>query len=83
MPRSNAELQSLLPTFDIKPSEDYKEYVLVRCPKEDCPSHVGKEIRPFLVHKRTFTRPLRSKIKPEIKYFSRPCPYCFRVSKLK
>ena len=81
--RSNAELQSLLQTFKTKPSEDFKDYLLVYCPKEDCPSNMGKEQVPFLVHKRTWYRPLRSKIKPEIRYFSRPCTYCFRASKLK
>jgi hypothetical protein len=80
---SKEELKSLLPTFKIKPSQDFKEYLLVYCLKEDCPSNAGDDHKPFLVHKRAFTRPLRSKIKPEIKYFTRPCPYCFRVSKLK
>lgn len=75
--------KSLIPLFDIKPSEDYKEYVLVRCPKNDCPSHTKDEIRPFLVHKRTFTRPLRSKIKPETILFTRACPYCWRASRFR
>lgn len=83
MVRSNAELKSLLPTFKIEPSKDFKEYLLVYCQKEDCPSSAGSDHKPFLVHKRAFTRPLRSKLKPEIRYFTRPCPYCFRVSKLK
>jgi len=81
MARSNAEIKSLLDTFRIKPSQDYKDYILVFCPKEDCPSQKGNY--PFLVHKRTFQRPLRSKVKPDVKFFSRPCPYCFRASKLK
>jgi len=80
---SKEELGSLLPKFEIEPSEDYADYLVVRCLREECPSHFDGEIRPFVVHKRSFTRPLRSKIKPEIRYFTRPCPYCFRVSRLK
>lgn len=81
---SQEELKSLLQKFDTEPSQDFSEFLLVRCPKDDCPSH-NKDgtVRPFLVHKRTWMRPLRSKIKPEIRYFTRPCAYCFRVSKMR
>jgi hypothetical protein len=77
--RSNTEIKSLIKPFIVKPSKDFKEYLLVFCPKEDCPSQLGEEQRPFLVHKRTFTRPLRAK---GTTFITRACPYCFRPSGL-
>jgi hypothetical protein len=82
--RSNAEVKSMLPKYIVTPSDDFKEYLLVRCPRENCPSH-NKDgtVRPFLVHKRVWTRPMKSVIKPGLIIHGRPCPYCASVSTIR
>lgn len=81
MVRSNAEVKSNLPLFDVTPSKDFPEYLLVRCPKEDCPSHTKGEVRPFLVHKRTWVRPRKSMVDSTTVIVGRVCPYCSRTSR--
>jgi hypothetical protein len=89
--RSNAEFESTLPKYDIKPSEDFKEFALVRCPRDDCPSHTKDDIKPFLVHKRTWLRPKKIEVRPDrlheesrvVVIHGRPCPYCAKVSTIR
>lgn len=76
--RSNVEHKSLLPTFDVQPSNDFPTWVRVTCAHDDCPSKtVPGSPGYFLVHKVAFQLPVPGG-GPQAK--SRPCPYCFRVS---
>jgi hypothetical protein len=83
MVRSNVEIKSNLPLFEMKASEDFPDYLLVRCPREDCPSHTKDGTKPFLVHKRTWQRPRKSQnVRGElVVVYGRVCPYCHKVSR--
>jgi hypothetical protein len=83
-PKKIWEHESNLPIFAIKDSEDFKEFLVVRCTREDCPGH-SKDgtVRPFLVHKRSWLRPKRSSIKPDVVLRARACPYCFASSRMR
>jgi hypothetical protein len=74
--------ESQLKRYDVTVSEDFPEYLLVRCPHKDCPSHTSSDgmVRPFLVHRRSWRRPLHSVIKPDLVMRGRSCPYCYKVS---
>jgi hypothetical protein len=82
MVRSNVEIMSNLPTFDARLSKDFPEYLLVRCPRDDCPSQQKDGVRPFLVHKRTWTRPRKPGGSKMVIIYGRVCPYCHKVSRL-
>jgi len=86
-PRSSYEIKSTLGKFQVEASKDFPEYLLIRYPKEDCPSHnPDGTVRPFLVHKRTWMRPIKSKAgasRKPVTYTSRACTYCFRPSRHK
>jgi hypothetical protein len=83
MVRSNVEIKSNLPLFEVSPSKDFADYLLVRCPREDCASHQKDGVRPFLVHKRTWQRPRKVKRLDGgvTTVFGRVCPYCHKVAK--
>lgn len=74
-----------LPEFEAKQSKDFPEFLIVFCPREDCPG--SQEDRPFLVHKRTWMRPqyltvISRQVPQKIKIVGRCCPYCHKVSRL-
>jgi hypothetical protein len=73
--RSNAELESHLPLYEAKISDDYDGWLLVTCPREECGYM-------FLVERKPWTATMHSVIKPEIVIHGRPCPYCHRVSRI-
>lgn len=75
--------QLKLPDFGAKRSKDFPDYLLMYCPRDDCPSWPGngEEQMPFLADARTMRRPLRRVAHGSNKPFTiaaRPCPYCFR-----
>lgn len=79
------EFISSLPEFEAKQSKDFPEFLLVMCPREDCPGHLGE--RPFLVHRRTWMRPLKRRMTKRgvtemFKIVGRSCPYCFRAARI-
>jgi len=85
MVRSNVESKSNLPLFTIVGSLDYSEFLLVFCPREDCPSlSKGKEQKPFLVHGRTWKRPRKVKTGDNkmTVIVGRCCPYCHKVGRI-
>lgn len=77
MVRSNAEVISQLPVFEAKRSEDYRSWLVVTCPRDDCNNT-------FLVH-RKWLRPLKRVARAtgaEFTIVGRSCPYCFRASRI-
>ncbi len=79
------EFTSQLPEFVATQSKDFPEFLLVMCPRDDCPGTLDD--RPFLVHKRTWMRPLKRKmtkrgITEMFKIVGRSCPYCFRAARI-
>jgi hypothetical protein len=80
MVRSNVESKSNLPLFEVSSSSDYPEFLIVCCPREDCPSR-GQ--RPFLVHERTWRRPRKEKHGEKVTViYGRCCPYCHKVGRI-
>jgi len=76
---------SRLPEYEAKQSKDFPEFLLVMCPRDDCPGHVAE--RPFLVHRRTWMRPLKRQMttrgeRKMFKIVGRSCPYCFRTARV-
>lgn len=75
-----------LPEFEAKVSKDFPEFLIVFCPRDDCPG--TKHERPFLVHMRTWLRPDKVEIKTGRRagtfatIVGRSCPYCFRAARL-
>lgn len=76
-----------LPEYRAKQSKDFPEFLIVMCPRDDCPGTMAD--RPFLVHKRTWMRPnmlsvLDRKLETtkRIKIVGRSCPYCFRTGRV-
>lgn len=67
-----------LPAFDFAQSKDFPGFLIVWCPRKDCPSF---EKRPFVVHKTTWLKKrevLRGEEATVIR--GRVCPYCSKVS---
>jgi hypothetical protein len=77
MVRSNSEARSLQPTYILRRSEDYPDWLLVTCPREDC----GET---FLVLAKAWRRVRKYKtLRGEEHVISgRACPYCFRAAKV-
>jgi hypothetical protein len=80
MARTNTEIVSRLPHYEAKRSQDYKEWLIVTCPHEDCPG--GQ----FMVREKDWlaafrTRPI-SADRQSVLIEGRTCPYCFRVGRL-
>jgi hypothetical protein len=75
--RSNSEAKSRLPIFSVKRSEDYPDWILVTCPREDCGNI-------FLVQAATwFKRRVYKTMRGEEHVISgRSCPYCFKAARL-
>jgi len=71
-----------LPTYTAKHSEDFPSFLVVFCPRDDCASYPE---RPFLVHKRSWLRPIRRTSRTSgqpYKITGRSCPYCFRAARI-
>lgn len=66
-----------LPSYEVKPSEDYPDWLLVTCPREDC----GET---FLVNAKPWRKPRAYTAHNGKKYTvrGRSCPYCFRASRI-
>lgn len=78
------DYMSTQPRFEASRSKDFSAFLIVWCPRKDCPGTRGD--RPFLVAEREWMRPNRlervdKKGKP-IVIVGRSCPYCFRPSRL-
>ena len=85
MTRTNSEVKSMLPKYKVEKIDDlpgFEGYLLVLCPKEDCPSHLNGHIEPFLVHQRSWQRPKKA-LDGKTIIRGRPCPYCSRVSAIR
>jgi hypothetical protein len=70
--QSNVEAMSLLPKFSVKRSEDFKGWLIVTCPRDDCGGMFVVERKAFYA-KRTVRDTL---------IVGRPCPYCFKAGRL-
>ena len=73
-PRSNAEIKSQLPTYEVDPSEDYPDWLIVTCPREDC----GNK---FLVKTEAWYEERISPFKQTV-MTGRACPYCYKTGLL-
>ena len=87
MKRQPAEVDafvSKLPVFEAQRSKDFPAFLIVYCPREDCPGTKGD--RPFLVAEREWMRPQRLERTDSkgqrIIVVGRSCPYCFRASRI-
>lgn len=70
-----------LPQYEVTKSQDFPGFLVVWCPREDCPSYTQ---RPFVVHgvtwlKRRYTLFAKSGGK-HVVLRGRTCPYCHKVS---
>lgn len=77
------EFVAQLPEYQAKVSKDFPEFLLVTCPYDDCPGTAND--RPFLVHKRTWMRPVKlasNRTGRAYHVVGRSCPYCFRTGRL-
>ena len=70
--------QTKLPDFIVKKSKDFPDWLLMWCPRDDCPS--AENNLSFLADARTMRRPLRRRGVQGTPFTisARPCPYCFR-----
>jgi hypothetical protein len=75
-PHPEDSLESKLPTYVVKASEDFPGWLVVNCPREDCEG----EGRPFVVHT-NWRKEQRTTFKDTV-LFARPCPYCWRSAKM-
>lgn len=78
------EFVNTLPSYTATRSKDFPAFLIVFCPREDCPGTKGN--RPFLVGEKEWMRPQRlvrenPRGKP-IVITGRSCPYCFRSNRL-
>lgn len=77
--RSNTEVVSDLPPFEVYRSEQFPGWLLVMCPYEDCPS--SKDETFFMVHKATWLADLISRFSGGV-LTGRSCPYCYRTGRV-
>jgi hypothetical protein len=74
---------SNLPEYQAKVSEDYPDFVIVKCGRLDCPGTLAG--RPFIVARREWLRPRRlinrSTGQTTIVH-GRVCPYCSRAGRI-
>lgn len=78
-----SDFESKLKVFKASKSKDFPEFLIVWCQREECPGF--KAERPFLVHKRTWMRPIKMVAVKTNKVFTmigRSCPYCYCPSRL-
>jgi hypothetical protein len=74
--------QTKLPMYEVYKSNDYEDWLVVYCLRDDCPT---KARISFLVHARTWLRPFKRTARQterEYKITGRSCPYCFRPSQI-
>lgn len=72
-----------LPVYRAKRSEDFPQFLIVFCPRENCPGYLAE--RPFLVHERTWMRPHRIERTQDGSVWTivgRSCPYCFATARI-
>jgi hypothetical protein len=72
-----------LPTFLAKRSEQHPQYLIVKCPREDCHCQTNDVV--FLVHAASWAskQELESLTRGETYTITgRSCPYCFRAARL-
>jgi hypothetical protein len=81
VPMSIVLAEATLPKFEAKRSQDFPAFLVVFCPRDDCPGTAGG--RPFLVAEREWLRPFAYKTsKGQVRITGRSCPYCFRAARL-
>jgi hypothetical protein len=72
-----------LPKYEATKSGDFPGFLVVWCPRVDCPSYT---VRPFVVHGTTWMKKRMSAIaKKDGKHVvlrGRSCPYCFAASEI-
>ena len=72
-----------IPVFTAKRSKDFPGFLIVNCPRDDCPG--TKAGRPFLVSEKEWMRPVRRypvRGDKVIVVTGRSCPYCHKVGRL-
>lgn len=74
MARTILGVVSSLPEFRAKRSEDFRAWLIVTCPREDCGDT-------FLVKKVTWMKERKTDSHGQ-PITSRACPYCFKASRL-
>jgi hypothetical protein len=77
------DFASKLPVYKAKRSESFPSFLIVECPREDCPSNIAG--RPFLVAEKEWLRPRRSTNDRSGKttiMVGRSCPYCMKTSRI-
>lgn len=83
-PAVGDEFINTLPSYRASRSKDFPAFLIVWCPRDDCPGTKGD--RPFLVAEKEWTRPNRlERLAPSGKPIiitGRSCPYCFRSARL-
>jgi hypothetical protein len=70
-------MEQELPLFEVKPSQDFKGWLVVTCPREDCAEF-------FLVRRSAFLkdRTYITRAKKSVTISGRSCPYCFRAARI-
>ena len=72
-----------LPKYEAVWSKEYPEFLIVRCPRTDCPGTMGD--RPFMVAAKEWLRPRRvpnPRTGQVTVITGRSCPYCMRVGRI-
>lgn len=78
MARSDAEVVCQLPTWSAKKSKDFKGWLIVTCPHEDCGDFFLVRASRWLKAQRRVSRTKGT----TFEIIGRSCPYCFRVAHL-
>lgn len=80
--KKEIEVKPLDP-FEATRSKDFPEFLIVFCPRDDCVGTINN--RPFMVHYRTWIRPLfyvKKLTRERVRIIGRSCPYCFKASRI-
>jgi len=72
--RSNSEIANTLPMFAAKKSQDFPDWLIVTCPREDC------GLIFMVLRKEWFSNRIYGPKDTVIT--GRSCPYCFKVGRL-
>jgi hypothetical protein len=76
MARTNTEVVSQLPEWEVTRSVDHPSWLVITCPYENCKDYV-------LVRASRWLRPLKRMARTTGEQFTitaRSCPYCFRAA---
>jgi hypothetical protein len=74
---------STLPKYQAKRSVDFPAFLIVNCPRQDCPG--TKADRPFLVAEQIWMKPQMLRVLRtgrEYEIVGRSCPYCFKAAQV-